>query len=654
MDRQTLHAAVTDAPGIRTGLVDVDQLLSHTPRPGHLVAVVSSRGLEDVAEAQLHHVLERALPVPDLTLEHIRFVNTLTATLGSEVAGYAFELRRSGTTMFIESGGSARLPPDPTPTLWGHDVRMHVASCSKLITAIALTRLLAARGISPDSPIVDHLPAYWAKGPRVDTITFTDLLTHRSGFVTDSSSDFGYMKGKVAAGVPATGSYSYANMNFGLGRILVATLTGDIDPQLRLEVVGADLSDTIWDMGSVNSYAAYVSANVFGPSGVAGPTLDHPAPTALAYQRPAAVPGWDSGDLRSMSGGAGWHMSCAELLDVMGALRRRGSIVPVDDAQAMLDRGFGVDQVIDSRAGRLYVKNGYWMDANGHAEQACLWFLPEDLELVVLANSPFGSGAIANLRDAVSTAYTSCLVPRRFPIRGVLLLGGFRRQSELDAMSTEDMRNTLIVELTQRTAQRDPGYQGFDDDQLAGAGAALVALRRARIRDDQALRTMTADDMRNTLIVELDAQTGAGRRLQGFTDLHLAGILLGDDLATRGIDLRSVPNWTRGVLLVGGFRSQRELVGMSPEDMRNTLIVELTAHSNQTDYQALTDHDLAGAGAVMVAMRELGIRTDAQLRTMSSDDQRNTLIVELDRQTHLGRALQGLSNLRLAAVVLGL
>ena len=30
MDRQTLHAAVTAAPGIRTGLVEVDQLLRHT------------------------------------------------------------------------------------------------------------------------------------------------------------------------------------------------------------------------------------------------------------------------------------------------------------------------------------------------------------------------------------------------------------------------------------------------------------------------------------------------------------------------------------------------------------------------------------------------------------------------------------------------
>ena len=39
---------------------------------------------------------------------------------------------------------------------------------------------------------------------------------------------------------------------------------------------------------------------------------------------------------------------------------------------------------------------------------------------------------------------------------------------------------------------------------------------------------------------------------------------------------------------------------------------------------------------------------------MSSDDQRNTLIVGLDQQAHLGRALQGLDNLRRATLALGL
>lgn len=110
----------------------------------------------------------------------------------------------------------------------------------------------------------------------------------------------------------------------------------------------------------------------------------------------------------------------------------------------------------------------------------------------------------------------------------------------------------------------------------------------------------------------------------------------------------------RGVLLAGGFRSHHALNGMSPDDQRNTLIVEMTKHSNQSggSYQALSDDDLAGAGAVMVFLLKGRSRTAAELKTMSSDDHRNTMIVGINALTNIGGDLQGMSNLDL--VVLGL
>ncbi len=246
-------------------------------------------------------------------------------------------------------------------------------------------------------------------------------------------------------------------------------------------------------------------------------------------------------------------------------------------------------------------------------------------------------------------------VDEGFAIRGVLLLGGFRTQRELNAMSYEDMRNTLIVEMSKHSNQGVPFYQGQDDATLGGMGAAMVFLRDTGIRDDAALRQMSADDQRNTLIVEMDAQTGQGRTLQGFATLDLVLIALGSDLAIRGQVPGLVSSWIRGVLLVGRFRTQRELTTMSHDDMRNTLIVEMTKHSNQSteSFQALNDAELEGVGAVMVLLRILRSRDDAALRTMSADDQRNTLIVELDAQTRLGRELQGLTNLGLARTALG-
>ena len=81
-------------------------------------------------------------------------------------------------------------------------VRMHIASCSKLITAIAMTRTLAAHNLPASTPIIDYLPTYWAKGPNIDKITFAQLMTHTSGFrVTGSDTFYRIMKTQVAAGV---------------------------------------------------------------------------------------------------------------------------------------------------------------------------------------------------------------------------------------------------------------------------------------------------------------------------------------------------------------------------------------------------------------------------------------------------------------------
>jgi hypothetical protein len=107
------------------------------------------------------------------------------------------------------------------------------------------------------------------------------------------------------------------------------------------------------------------------------------------------------------------------------------------------------------------------------------------------------------------------------------------------------------------------------------------------------------------------------------------------------------------VLVVGKFRTQEQLNGMSPEDQRNTLITELVGRTKDgvKYYQSLNDSDLAGAGALLVYLRGTGSRTDPQIKTMSADDMRNTVIVEVGAKTGRGRELQALSNMDLVKMV---
>ncbi|HEX6737464.1 MAG TPA: LamG-like jellyroll fold domain-containing protein [Vicinamibacteria bacterium] len=234
--------------------------------------------------------------------------------------------------------------------------------------------------------------------------------------------------------------------------------------------------------------------------------------------------------------------------------------------------------------------------------------------------------------------------PRASPetfIRGVLLAGRFRTKDELNRMSDDDRRNTLITELANRSNQPVTHFQRLDSSALAGAGAVLVFLREARIRDDATLKTMSDDDMRNTLIVETTFHSGLTvAQLQALSNVQLVQAGLG-----RG------RSFIRGVLLAGRFRTKDELNGMSDDDQRNTLITELANRSNQpvAHFQGLDNTGLAGAGAVLVFLREARIRDDAALKTMSDDDMRNTLIVETAIHTRMPIAdLQAMDSIHVA------
>src|SRR5438105_157647 len=113
-------------------------------------------------------------------------------------------------------------------------------------------------------------------------------------------------------------------------------------------------------------------------------------------------------------------------------------------------------------------------------------------------------------------------------VRGVLLAGRFRTFEELNSITDEDRRNTLIVELANRTNQPVHHYQAMDDATLAGAGAVLVFLRLIGARNDEQLKTISDDDQRNLMIIALGVQTGlSGPRLQSLSNLELASEAFG-------------------------------------------------------------------------------------------------------------------------------
>lgn len=377
---------------------------AHVMQPPHTHGVISSRGLEQGLTKFVPREKHAAVA---LSFDTDGFVKALNAALASSTAGYAMQLRHHGAPIASAEVNWAKRPADGSES-WAQSVRMHVASCSKLITAIAMTRALAAHNLPASTKIIDYLPTYWAKGPNIDKITFAELMTHRSGFrVNGSDMSFPTMKALIAGGVTTAnhGVYSYQNTNFGICRILLPVMNGTIPAGTTFPL----LEDQMWDFATISAYAAYCDQHLFQPAGVSGPSLNHPNPDALAYNFPAGA-GWNSGDLTSESGGAGWHMSVEDLLKVMGCFRRQGTIMSAAAAQTMLDHSFGIDLTQDTPLGKLYNKNGLWQSGAGQVEQSLVYFLPRDMELVVLANSPIGNPG-QFFRDVVTQIYVDHIAP---------------------------------------------------------------------------------------------------------------------------------------------------------------------------------------------------------------------------------------------------
>lgn len=336
-------------------------------------------------------------------LDIAAFNDELHQTLQNNVNGYAMKMRRDGETVGILQWNWSRNPNvgDAPVQGWNTDRRMHVASVSKLMTAIALIHVLDANGVDTDEFIVDYLPNYWDPGANVGLITFEHLLNHASGLITGgSNADWPTMKTVVEAPVNAAlvgnyGNTNYENMNFGLMRILISTIGGFINTNADFGSEAAN--DQMWDSTTSASYAQYMQQNVFNPHG-AFPTLTKNAASTRAYTFNGNGLGWNSGSFTNRPGGMGWHMTITEILDVMRALRE-GNILSAASTSQLLSQSWGLSSPAlgeSTAAGFTYYKGGLWTDninipAIARTEQCFVFLMPDDMELAIFVNSEIGN-----------------------------------------------------------------------------------------------------------------------------------------------------------------------------------------------------------------------------------------------------------------------
>ena len=345
--------------------------------------------------------------VDDTNLE----ANLRTALTSLSIAGYSVRARRRGQTVFTLNGGSARIAPDSDPTSWASTVKMHVASVSKLVTSMAITKLLFEKGVDADTAVVKFLPSYFRVGPLAENITFRHLLTHTSGFLrkddqggVNNGYTFSDFKTYFRTGVNAAdlGQWNYHNGNYIGLRIALAILSGKIDRDEDFSVPGVpDNPDIYWDVFSIGVYEKYVERNVFRPASITA-SLDPGNKDSLAYSSTLMAPGWAS-ETKPGAGTNSWWFSADEILSIMATYWRSDNIVPQRVARQALRAGFGLDEIqtwqFSGKIQDCFTKSGYWADGTGHTQQCVVAFAPDDTEIAAFVNSPISLNTIRGVLE---------------------------------------------------------------------------------------------------------------------------------------------------------------------------------------------------------------------------------------------------------------
>ncbi len=385
-------------PGLSTPIeLDRKAVAAHTVGPASPDTLDLEKKLQKRQTREIQKIARKKVHplIPGKKLDVTGFLNDLAGQLSTQTQGFAIEISYphggSGRRHESRVNGYAIDPVDPGPKLWSKKVVQHVASVSKLVTAMAMTRRLHDLEISPNKAIGPYLPPFWTQGPNIGAVSFAQIMTHKSG-IRSAATDFASMEAVVNTGVSAAnvGVYQYENMNFSLCRILLATLLmttltrhHGIKTYHFVDLWPA--TDAARDLLSINAYHAYIRKRVLIKHET--DRFIHVAGDALAYAYPKPPDnGWNSGDRSTWVGAAGWHFSTTDMLRFMGDFRRAGTIVSRRLAQKMLENSFGIDMITNPGGGFIYGKNGFFYDGV-RVEQATVFFFPHQTEFAILVNS---------------------------------------------------------------------------------------------------------------------------------------------------------------------------------------------------------------------------------------------------------------------------
>lgn len=336
------------------------------------------------------------------------FADSLEKGLDKTQYGYSIAIYSGSKLVLNRSAGQRSKAVDADGAQpFTNATRIHIASLSKTITAMATLELLQEKGISLSDSVYKYLPAQWSFTPGFKTITFRQLLTHTSGLRNPdgscSNSDlntYNSLKAMTGREIEPSKMYCYQNANFGLLRIALPVING-------LALTGNDAAD---DRNTQLAYEQLVQQRVFDKSGITNAECEWQPGNALLYDYPyTGRAGFNAGNLAGRAGGLGWYLTANELGKVLSKLSTPSdeSVLPNNWKDSLLQKGYGSFTTATAK-GMAYWHDGiwHWMPNNQVPQgMRSLWIkLPyQNMTVVLLVNALREQGHTA----AFPVAHTS-------------------------------------------------------------------------------------------------------------------------------------------------------------------------------------------------------------------------------------------------------
>ncbi|WP_034268213.1 serine hydrolase domain-containing protein [Haloechinothrix halophila] len=341
------------------------------------------------------------------------FEQNIKVTLQGETVGFAYAIGEAGQLSRQGGVGLARTAADGGPVPQSAMKDITVASVSKPITTVAALRVLADKGIDVDDQIGPWLPGTWEPGDGVAELTFQQLMTHTSGLRQNYETATG-KGGKVTAAYDnikiaveqdlGSTSYSYANMNFGIFRIMLPAML------LDTEVPGYDFSVPLaaqWDELTAEIFNDHME-DLFASVGVTGSCAPSDSDATVLYRFPYDdASGWQTESYVAGCGGYGYYLSANDLTGFFSHLRYTDELLSPATRDLMRDGKLGL-QTVGGEHGTYYGHNGAWGISTG-AMTSCVLSFPIHVDASLVINS--SGGDYGSTCGVLATAFDDAWVP---------------------------------------------------------------------------------------------------------------------------------------------------------------------------------------------------------------------------------------------------